>query len=105
MELAPDGAGYRLNTRFARFINVPELMQMFRQVADVKTPTMLKLPVPNWRRQADDRQRARNARIEEVCAKHSSNAPRRSNAGGLTRARTTCSSDDRRAQSGAGSAA
>jgi N12 class adenine-specific DNA methylase len=32
MELAPDGAGYRLNTRFARFINVPELMQMFCQV-------------------------------------------------------------------------
>ena len=32
MELAPDGAGYRLNTRFARFINVPELMQIFRQI-------------------------------------------------------------------------
>jgi N12 class adenine-specific DNA methylase len=37
MELAPDGAGYRLNTRFARFINVPELMQQFRQVADIQT--------------------------------------------------------------------
>ena len=37
MELSPDGAGYRLNTRFARFINVPELMQMFRQSADVQT--------------------------------------------------------------------
>jgi len=46
MELAPDGAGYRLNTRFARFINVPELMQQFRQVADIQTQTMLKLPVP-----------------------------------------------------------
>jgi hypothetical protein len=34
MELAPDGSGYRLNTRFARFINVPELMQQFRQVAE-----------------------------------------------------------------------
>ena len=37
MELSPDGSGYRLNTRFARFINVPELMQMFRQVADIQT--------------------------------------------------------------------
>ena len=37
MELSPDGAGYRLNTRFARFINVPELMQIFRQTADVQT--------------------------------------------------------------------
>ena len=46
MELSPDGAGYRLNTRFARFINVPELMQQFRQVADIQTQTMLKLPVP-----------------------------------------------------------
>jgi N12 class adenine-specific DNA methylase len=46
MELAPDGAGYRLNTRFARFVNVPELMHLFRQVADVQTADMLKLPVP-----------------------------------------------------------
>jgi N12 class adenine-specific DNA methylase len=42
----PDGAGYRLHTRFARFVNVPELMQMFRQMADVQTADMLKLPVP-----------------------------------------------------------
>lgn len=46
MELAPDGAGYRLNTRFARFVNVPELMQLFRQFADIQTADMLKLPVP-----------------------------------------------------------
>ena len=46
MELSPDGAGYRLNTRFARFINVPELMQMFRQAADVQTAAMLDLPRP-----------------------------------------------------------
>ncbi|HUA67729.1 MAG TPA: helicase, partial [Candidatus Saccharimonadales bacterium] len=46
MELAPDGAGYRLNTRFARFINVPELMQLFCQTADIQTAAMLKLPVP-----------------------------------------------------------
>lgn len=49
MELAPDGSGYRLNTRFARFINVPELMQQFRQVADIQTQKMLKLPVPELR--------------------------------------------------------
>jgi N12 class adenine-specific DNA methylase len=46
MELSPDGAGYRLNTRFARFINVPELMQIFRQAADVQTAQMLNLPRP-----------------------------------------------------------
>lgn len=46
MELSPDGAGYRLNTRFARFINVPELMQQFRQVTDIQTQKTLNLPVP-----------------------------------------------------------
>src|SRR6266699_31729 len=46
MELSPDGAGYRLQTRFARFINVPELMLQFRQVADIRTASMLQLPVP-----------------------------------------------------------
>ncbi|OAM90897.1 hypothetical protein AW736_00080 [Termitidicoccus mucosus] len=46
LELAPDGAGYRLNTRFARFVNVPELMHIFRQVADIQTADMLKLPIP-----------------------------------------------------------
>src|SRR5438128_5129409 len=46
MELSPDAAGYRLNTRFARFINVPELMHQFRQVTDIQTADMLKLPVP-----------------------------------------------------------
>jgi N12 class adenine-specific DNA methylase/SAM-dependent methyltransferase len=46
MELSPDGAGYRLNTRFARFINVPELMQIFRQTADMQTAQMLNLPRP-----------------------------------------------------------
>jgi hypothetical protein len=46
MELSPDGAGYRLNHRFARFVNVPELMQEFRRSADVQTAEMLKLPIP-----------------------------------------------------------
>jgi hypothetical protein len=46
MELSPDGSGYRLNTRFARFINVPELMQIFCQTADIQTADMIKLKVP-----------------------------------------------------------
>jgi N12 class adenine-specific DNA methylase/phospholipid N-methyltransferase len=47
MEISPDGGGYRLNTRFARFTNVPDLMAIFRQVADIKTRSMVKLPTPN----------------------------------------------------------
>jgi N12 class adenine-specific DNA methylase len=39
-------SGYRMNTRFARFVNLPELMTMFREVADIRTADMLKLPVP-----------------------------------------------------------
>ena len=46
IELAPEGSGYRLKTRFARFYNLPELMQMFREVADIQTADMLNLPVP-----------------------------------------------------------
>ena len=46
IELAPEGTGYRAKTRFARFYNLPELMQMFREVADIQTADMLKLPVP-----------------------------------------------------------
>jgi N12 class adenine-specific DNA methylase len=46
LELAPDGSGYRVNTRFARFINMPELLSMFRTVADIQTADMLQLPRP-----------------------------------------------------------
>ncbi len=46
LELAPEGTGYRAKTRFAKFNNLPELMQMFREVADIQTADMLKLPVP-----------------------------------------------------------
>ena len=46
MELAPEGIGFRLRTRFARFFNLPELTSMFREVADIQTADMLKLPVP-----------------------------------------------------------
>ena len=46
IELAPEGTGYRAKTRFAKFYNLPELMSMFRQVADIQTADMLNLPVP-----------------------------------------------------------
>ena len=46
IELAPEGTGYRAKTRFARFYNLPELIAMFKEVADVQTADMLNLPVP-----------------------------------------------------------
>ena len=46
IELAPEGTGYRAKTRFAKFYNLPELMMMFKQVADIQTADMLNLPVP-----------------------------------------------------------
>ena len=46
IELAPEGTGYRAKTRFAKFYNLPELMMMFKQMADIQTADMLNLPVP-----------------------------------------------------------
>jgi N12 class adenine-specific DNA methylase len=46
IELSPEGSGYRAKTRFAKFYNLPELMNMFREVADIQTAEMLHLPVP-----------------------------------------------------------
>ena len=46
IELAPEGTGYRAKTRFSRFYNLPELMSMFKEVADIRTADMLNLPVP-----------------------------------------------------------
>ncbi len=46
LELAPSGSGYRMHTRFAKFVNLPELLTMFRDFADVQTPEMLNLPRP-----------------------------------------------------------
>lgn len=46
IELNPEGSGYRAKTRFAKFYNLPELMTMFKEVADIQTADMLKLPVP-----------------------------------------------------------
>lgn len=47
IELAPEGTGYRTKTRFAKFYNLPELMAMFKECADIQTADMLKLPVPD----------------------------------------------------------
>jgi hypothetical protein len=47
LELAPDGSGYRMHTRFAKFVNLPELLSMFRSFADVQTADMLHLPRPD----------------------------------------------------------
>src|SRR5437763_5432011 len=46
LELSPDGGGYRMHTRFAKFVNLPELLSMFRTFADIQTADMLNLPRP-----------------------------------------------------------
>lgn len=46
IELSPEGTGYRAKTRFARFFNLPELISLFKESADVQTADMLNLPVP-----------------------------------------------------------
>lgn len=46
LELSPEGTGYRMKTRFSKFYNLPELMSMFKEIADIQTADMLKLPVP-----------------------------------------------------------
>ena len=46
LELAPEGKGYQTKTRFAKFFNLPELMNMFKEIADIKTAESLNLPVP-----------------------------------------------------------
>ena len=46
LELTPEGTGYQMKTRFSKFFNLPELMSMFKEIADIKTPDVLNLPVP-----------------------------------------------------------
>ena len=46
IELSPEGTGYRAKTRFARFFNLPELISIFKEAADIQTSDMLNLPVP-----------------------------------------------------------
>lgn len=62
LELAPDGSSYRMQTRFARFQNVPELLTLYRQVADVRTTDDLDVPVPCARRRAGRDGRRRTQR-------------------------------------------
>lgn len=52
LELAPEGTGYRMKNRFSKFKNLPELMTLFKEIADVQTPDMLKLPVPELKNNA-----------------------------------------------------
>lgn len=49
MELTVEGSGFRFKSRFNKFVNLPELMTMFREVADIKTVDMLNLPIPQLR--------------------------------------------------------
>ncbi len=53
IELAPEGTGYRAKTRFAKFFNLPELIALFKESADIQTPDMLKLPVPEAEYETD----------------------------------------------------
>lgn len=68
LELAPEGTGYRVKTRFAKFYNLPELMTMFKQVADIQTADMLNLPVPkaNYVTEALKPTELQKAMVEEL---------------------------------------
>ncbi len=62
IELAPEGTGYRAKTRFAKFFNLPELIALFKEVADIKTTGQLNLPTPeveyqtSWRKPTEHQQ-------------------------------------------------
>ena len=71
MELSPEGTGYRTKTRFARFYNLPELIYMFRLVADIQTAEMLKLPVPkaNYHVEQLEPSELQRAMVKELSAR------------------------------------
>ena len=71
MELSPEGTGYRTKTRFARFYNLPELIYMFRLVADIQTAEMLKLPVPkaNYHVEQLEPSELQSAMVKELSAR------------------------------------
>lgn len=71
MELSPEGTGYRTKTRFARFYNLPELIYMFRLVADIQTAEMLKLPVPkaNYHVEQMEPSELQRAMVKELSAR------------------------------------
>ncbi|MDO4647900.1 MAG: SNF2-related protein [Eubacteriales bacterium] len=79
IELAPEGTGYRARTRFAKFFNLPELMNMFKEVADIKTSDQLHLPVPDVKNETkmvepSEHQQAMVAELSERAAKVHSGA-------------------------------
>ena len=100
IEMAPTGGGnYRMNTRFARFQNVPEMLRIWHVFADVKTAEDLNLPAPELKpHPAEDGTERRAPKTVVIPAgpeitdylRSSPTGPRRSAAGGSTRARTTC---------------
>ena len=71
MELSPEGTGYRTKTRFARFYNLPELIYIFRLVADIQTAEMLKLPVPkaNYHVEQLEPSELQRAMVKELSAR------------------------------------
>jgi hypothetical protein len=91
LELAPDGSGYRMHTRFAKFVNLPELLSMFRSFADVQTADMLHLPRPAIRRrQAAYHRGSGIPGIEGLCRDAGERA-QKLRTSKLTRRWTTCS--------------
>lgn len=87
IELSPEGTGYRAKTRFARFYNLPELMSLFKECADIQTADLLDLPVPEAEyvnevlKPSHEQQEMVKAFAERAEAVR---------AGALTRQRTTC---------------
>ncbi len=76
IELAPEGTGYRARTRFAKFFNLPELMSMFKEVADIKTADQLHLPVPEAKFETGGGEAVRHpkgngARTKQTCRQDS----------------------------------
>lgn len=71
IELSPEGSGYRTKTRFARFYNLPELIYMFRLMADIQTADMLKLPVPkaNYHVEQMEPSELQRAMVKELSAR------------------------------------
>ena len=96
LELAPEGTGYRARTRFSKFFNLPELMNLFKEIADIKTADQLHLPTPeveyhNIVAQPTD--------IQKEMVKPSPSGRPRYTAGALTPGRTICSKSLRMAAS------
>jgi N12 class adenine-specific DNA methylase len=90
LELAPDGSSYRMQTRFARFQNVPELLTLYRQVADVRTLDDLDLPTPPSPADRPRRSWSTRATTSSTTCSTSRREPNASATGPSTPPRTTC---------------